>query len=311
MSLLDYLLATFSSVPPEDLRRSVEEGRFQLQGGDVLEAHSTLHAGQTILASVPHRGVEDPWLPPPPSSLDVLVLDKDIVIVDKPPGLLSYPLGPRRASVLSVFAAQLAREGADNELRPAHRLDRETSGALMMTRHLEADRRIKKAFVDKKIGKSYVAIVRGELQEAQVVEAPIGPDKGGAIRIRMAVRDDGRPASTELKPLQTFGRGERRWTWVEARPLTGRTHQIRLHLAHAGHPIVGDKIYCDEGLAFLRWWDGKLGDEDLARLELPRHALHARTLRLEHPMTGEALDIKAPIPQDLLDFAQQHGGRAP
>ncbi len=311
MGLRDYLLKTFSSVPAEELTASIEAGRFARPDGTVLRADSVLRAGTTFLARVPDRTVVDPWLPPPPDELPLLHLDEHLVAIDKPAGLLAYPMGVRRISALSILQRQLRDGGQPHELRPAHRLDMQTSGVLLATRELEADRAIKAAFRRGEVRKRYLALVRGRLQEPVTVDAPIGRDVDGPIRIGMAVRADGKPATTELHPLGHFGPPDGGWSWVDARPRTGRTHQIRLHLAHLGHPIVGDRIYCDDGIAFLRWWDGLLDETDLARLELPRQALHASSLELAHPATGAPLRLVSPLPDDLREFAEQRGGGVP
>ena len=310
-ALLDYLVCTFSSVPSEELAASIEAGLFRLQGGEVLAADSVLTAGTTFLATVPDRTVQDPWLPPPPDDLPLLFCDEHLVAIDKPAGLLAYPMGVRRVSALTILRHQLRRAGQPEELRPAHRLDRETTGVLLATRDLEADRSLKRAFKERRVGKTYLALVRGHLREPVTVDAPIGRDRVGPIRIKMAIADEGKPAITDLTPLGHFGDEGAGWTWVDARPRTGRTHQIRLHLAHVGHPIVGDRIYCDDGIAFLRWWDGLLDETDLARLELPRQALHARGVELDHPVSGERLRIVSPLPEDLRAFCVARGGCPP
>ena len=149
----------------------------------------------------------------------------------------------------------------------------------------------------------------------RTIDAPIGPDDG-AIRIRMRVRPDGQTAQTVVEAIghfgdEDFGPAGRGYTFVHARPRTGRTHQIRLHLAHIGHPLVGDKLYVDGGRSFLRWWDGDFDAADVGRLGLPRHALHAAWVRLRHPTSGEPLAVRAPVPSDLLAFARERGGAAP
>ena len=311
LPLLEYLIGTLKSVPPERLRQAVAEGRIRLGDGPPLEADAVVQTGQVLMADLPDTTIRDPWLPPPPEALPLLWIDDDLVVVDKAAGLLSYPMGPRKVSALSILRRQLERDGLDPELRPAHRLDRETTGALVLTRHLEADRSIKATIKERRTSRTYLAIARGWLEGPVTVDAPIGRDRLGPIRIAMTVREDGRAARTELRPLLRFGDEQEGWTWVEAVPQTGRTHQIRLHLSWIGHPIVGDKIYCDEGIAFLRWWDGELDDSDLRRLGMARHALHARTTSFDHPITGQTLLLLAPIPQDMVDFAHAHGGETP
>jgi 23S rRNA pseudouridine1911/1915/1917 synthase len=260
-----------------------------------------------LLADLPGRTVEDPWLGPPPDELPLIYKDDDLVVADKAAGLLSYPLGPRKAAALTIVEQQLWRAGERWELRPSHRLDRETSGLLMWARNLEADRVIKEAFKKRRVSKTYLALVRGTLERATIVDAPMRKDRDGPIGVRSVVARDGRPAQTAVTPLSWFGS----WTWVECRPITGRTHQIRVHLAHLGHPIVGDKIYCDDGVAFLRWWDGELDDSDLRRLGLKRQALHAWTMTLSHPRSRESLELAAPVPADMAAFARDRGGTVP
>ena len=317
MTLLDYLELTFPKAPPEDLRQGVAEGRFSLKDGPVLGASSRLREGMTLLAEVPAKSDDDPFLPAPTGPLPVLFEDEDLYVIDKPPGLLSYPLGARKIAALSVAERQLEGDGLPVELRPLHRIDRETSGVLAMARTEFADRRIKRAFQKRNVAKSYLALVRGVLPGGvQIVREPIGPDVDGDIRIRMAVRKDGRAAETLLRTISHFGDVDhgpagRGFTWVEARPRTGRTHQIRVHLAWLGHPLVGDKVYCDGGRAFLRRWEGLLDSADIEELGLPRHALHAWAMVLEHPRSGEDLRLLAPVARDLAAFTALHGGEVP
>jgi len=314
-NLLDYVLGLLTKIPEGEVRQAVSDGRFRDESGVVLQADSVLRFGQILQVELERAVADDPFLPPPKRALDFLFEDAHLLAVDKRPGLLSYTIGPRRISALSIARRQLEVRGLDNELRPLHRIDRETSGVLLMARGIEVDRAMKKAFKNRLVQKSYLAIVRGSLrQDAQVVEAPIGADEEGPIRIKMAVRPDGKSATTQLQVLHRFG--DKDWgaagvgyTWVAAVPLTGRTHQIRVHLAHLGHPLVGDKIYCDEGIAFLRRWDGVMDEGDLARLELPRHALHALDLSFDHPITGEGLALRSPVPADLQRFTEERGGQ--
>jgi 23S rRNA pseudouridine1911/1915/1917 synthase len=317
MGLLDYVLHVQPKLIEADVRAHIAAGRYRLADGPVLGLDHVVEAETTLWIDVPAKADDDPFLPTPQGPLPVLFQDAHLVVVDKPAGLLSYPMGPRKIAALSVLERQLEAAGEDPEVRPLHRIDRETSGLLMMARSKRSDRRIKKQFQRKQVEKSYLAIVRGEVAGGvQIYRGAIGPDPDPAIRIRMAQVADGKPAETWTRNLGTFGDDD--WgesglgyTWVECRPRTGRTHQIRVHLAARGHPLVGDKVYCDGGRAFLRRWDGLLDADDIAQLGLPRHALHAWTLALTHPETDEALDLCAPVPADLLAFAQAHGGGPP
>jgi len=315
--LLEYLLEVVPRSDRPHVEQAIAEGRFRWRDEDQpLSADEPMRPGETLMADVPDITPDDPFLPPPPDQVPELLRDEGLLVVDKPPGLLSYPLGPRKVAAQSLAQRQLEADGIEDKLRPLHRIDRETSGILMFARTLLADQRIKKAFRKRWVRKSYLAIVRGHIPGGeQTVDAPIGAD-GGAIRMKMAVRVDGKPAQTVVTPLAWFGELDhgpagRGYTWVEARPVTGRAHQIRVHLAHLGHPIVGDKMYCDEGVAFLKWWDGDLDPSVIERLGMPRQALHAWTLACRHPIYGEPMWLHAKAPADMLAFAAARGGAAP
>ena len=315
--LVDYLLEVVPRSDRANVEQAIAEGRFHWRGEEeALAADAPMRPGETLLADVPDITPDDPFLPPPPDRVPELLRDEGLLVIDKPAGLLCYPLGPRKVAAQSIAQLQLAEDGIEGKLRPLHRIDRETSGILMFARTLLADQRIKKAFRKRWVRKSYLAIARGRMPEGtQTVEAPIGPEDK-AIRMKMAVRDDGKPAETTLTALGWFGDDDhgaagRGYTWVQACPVTGRAHQIRVHLAHLGHPIVGDKMYCDDGAAFLKWWDGELDEGVMARLGMPRQALHAWTLACRHPIDGEPLWLHAAAPADMLAFAAERGGSAP
>ncbi len=315
--LLEYLLEVVPLRDRPHVELAIEEGRFRWRGDEEpLAADAPMRPGETLLADVPDITPDDPFLPAIPERLTELLRDEDLLVVDKPAGLLCYPLGPRKVAALSMAQRQLEEDGIEDPLRPLHRIDRETSGILMFARTLLADQCVKKAFRERSVRKSYLAIVRGRLDEGSwTVHAPIGPEDRD-IRMKMAVREDGKPAETTITNLGSFGDHDhgaagRGYTWVQACPVTGRAHQIRVHLAHLGHPIVGDKMYCDDGSAFLKWWDGELDEDVMRRLGMPRQALHAWTLACRHPIHGEPLWLHAQAPADMLAFAATRGGAAP
>lgn len=246
-----------------------------------------------------------------PREVGVRYADPDLYVLDKPAGL---PIHPTARYHYSTLTAVLRERFPGEWLRVCHRLDRETSGLLIVARTPEAESAMKKAFARRLIKKRYLALVHGDLVTDEngvlIVDRPIGP-AGSKVRVRMAVRpvdEGGLPARTEVRVLRRFrlpgslGPGAGAATLVECRPHTGRQHQIRVHLFSLGHPIVGDKLYPDEEL-FLDWAEG--GDDAVAdRLLLRRHALHAAGLTLVHPRTGASLTIESPLPPELAALAE-------
>jgi 23S rRNA pseudouridine1911/1915/1917 synthase len=224
----------------------------------------------------------------------VLCADAWLVAVDKDPGAPVHPVRSfRTRTLLTALAAALDDPG----LRPVHRLDRETSGLVVFGRSSEAARRLGEQFVRRSVEKRYLAVVRGEPEfERRSVELSLGRDPDFPVRCRMRVDErGGQPATTELRVLERrAGRA-----LVEAVPRTGRQHQIRVHLAALGHPILGDKLYLDGGRAYLAQIGDRLDEAWLARLGHVRQALHAHRLRLVHPGTGAPLELEAPLPDDL------------
>ena len=225
-------------------------------------------------------------LEPDPEAIPLVVVhdDPDFVVVDKPAGMVVHPAAGHRSGTL--VHALLGRGGAWSSVggaaRPGvvHRLDRGTSGLILAARTDQAHRALAAQLADRTLSRSYLAIVRGVLRlDEQVVDGPIG--RHPRDRLRMAVVADGRPARTRVRTV------ERRagHTLVQCDLETGRTHQIRVHLAALGHPVVGDDVYGRR----------RPGDPD-------RPMLHALRLRLRHPRTGEPMTFEAPPPADFTAF---------
>ncbi|XXX81341.1 RluA family pseudouridine synthase [Sorangium sp. So ce134] len=241
----------------------------------------------------------------PDTAIPVLHEDDALLAVNKPPSLPVHPTARyHKSTVIKMMEA--ARPG--ERLFLAHRLDRETSGVLLLCRTPEADRTVKAQFEERTgVLKRYVAIAWGwPERDAFRVELPLELDTASRYKVKMRVAAPGRglPSATACEVL---GRRAdpltgRRYALIQCTLETGRQHQIRVHLASSGLPLVGDKLYGpDEGL-FARGVDGELTDEDRRALELDRHALHAALLELTHPATGERVRIEAPLSDDLRTF---------
>jgi tRNA pseudouridine32 synthase/23S rRNA pseudouridine746 synthase len=216
-------------------------------------------------------------------ALAVLHEDAHLVALAKPPGRIVIPgRGPAERTV---------REEAEASLGPlwvVHRLDRGTSGLLLLARSAEAHRALNLAFDRREVEKRYLAVVRGALPDALRVEVPIAAGRKG--RMRAAGQDDprGKPAATAFRVMERFGRPEVS-ALVECLPETGRTHQIRVHLASAGAPLAFDPDY----------GPAEPIRDAAGRTVLERTPLHAWRLSLDHPITGARLDLEAPLPADL------------
>lgn len=263
--------------------------------GMVAKPSMRVRQGQRVVF---HRPA--PPEPSVPRSIHICHEDPWFYAIEKPAGL---PIHPTAKYHLSTLTAVLREVFPTESLQVAHRLDRETSGLLLVARHRQAGSALKTMFAQRAVQKRYLAIVHGHLQEpfVQITHA-IGPDVHAKTHLRMAVvspTEGGLPAETGVRPLALY----KTCTLVECFPKTGRQHQIRVHLAAIGHPIVGDKLYPDESV-FLRWADH--GWESVAhQLPLPRHALHAAGLSFVHPSTGAPIDLQSALPNDLQTWLEQ------
>jgi 23S rRNA pseudouridine1911/1915/1917 synthase len=240
--------------------------------------------------------------PDAPSEFEVLYDDEAMVVVDKPPGLPVHPSASYHRNTLTFL---LRERYPDAPPHLAHRLDRETSGVLVCARTLEDERVLKKAFERRQVDKTYLAIVRGRVEtESGRIDLPLGrPDEG--LHLLMEVRSDGAPARTRYRVVARAAEH----TLVALRPETGRQHQLRVHMAALGHPIVGDKLYGPEGpQPFLDYVEAGMSPELEARLGHPRQALHAHRLTLLHPRRGDATTVVAPLARDLQELWQRLGG---
>ena len=223
-------------------------------------------------------------------ALDVLYEDEHVIVVNKPAGLVVHPGAGNPAGTL--VNALLHHDPSLNTLPRAgivHRLDKDTSGVMVVARTLQAHTALIDQLSSREVHRQYLAVVVGSLVSGGTANAPI--DRHPRDRIRMAVREDGRDAVTHYRLRERF----RAHTLLECRLETGRTHQIRVHMAHLKHPIVGDPLY--GGPIKLPRGATEALIETLRGFR--RQALHAETLEFAHPVTGEPLRCSAPVPDDL------------
>ncbi|MEY4512130.1 MAG: hypothetical protein RLZZ450_4252 [Pseudomonadota bacterium] len=260
------------------------------QNGVKSRASDLVRAGETMYL------VRPPFEEPATTrELPIVFEDETMLAIDKPPGLPVHPSASYHRNTVSFILQE--KYGYQDAPRIAHRLDRETSGLLLCSRSPEHERLLKGAFEGRRMQKTYLAIVRGEMasDEGTIALSMARPDSG--LHVLMVVRPDGLSAVTDYR-VQERGGGH---SLVELFPRTGRQHQLRVHLSAIGHSIVGDKLYGPEKEApFLETIETGLTPSLVERLGHERHALHAHRLTFDHPLTGESLTLEAPLSPDLV-----------
>lgn len=227
---------------------------------------------------------------PEPMSLEVVFEDDALLVVNKPAGLVVHPgAGNPAGTLLNGLLHHAAELGSLPRAGIIHRLDKDTSGLLLVAKSLPAHTALVKALAERRIGRVYVAVCQGVLTGGGTIDAPLGRHR--VERTRMAVVDSGRPAVTHYTVLERF----RAHTYIKVRLETGRTHQIRVHFAHRRHALLGDPVYGGR-LALPAGASETL----IATLRsFRRQALHAARLELEHPQTSERLEFEVPPPADF------------
>jgi 23S rRNA pseudouridine1911/1915/1917 synthase len=290
-----YLAQKIRRLTPEKIAFLIEH-RLEHEGEGRLEPGTIVEPGLRFALV---REVE----PEPDVPRDFAVVHDDgaLLVVDKPAGLPVHPTARYHAN---TFTSLAKARFPGRKVDPAHRLDRETSGLLACGAAPEHTRRLKAAFAAGRVEKTYLALVEGwPAQDRFTVDAALALTGASLVRVRMHVVPGGAPAATDFEVLgRRTGPDGAAIALVACAPRTGRQHQIRAHLHHAGTPVVGDKIYGhDEGI-FDRFTRREMTDGDHARLRLGRQALHAWRLALPHPATGERVRLEAPLAADLAMF---------
>jgi 23S rRNA pseudouridine1911/1915/1917 synthase len=285
---VDRAIALLTGWQRSQVQTLLERHEVLVDGNPVAKSHR-LHSGNVVeLLSEP--AVEVVPQPDPNVPVTVRYVDDDVVVVAKPADLVVHPgAGHIDGTLVNGLLAQFPDiAGVGDPYRPGivHRLDRDTSGLLVVARSPRAYDALVTELANRDVERSYVALVWGHLASRRgVIDAPIG--RSAARRTRMAVRDAGKPARTEYAVRQEFDRPV--CTLLDCHLETGRTHQIRVHLAAIGHPVVGDGTY------------GGAREP----LVLDRPFLHAASLAFDHPVTGKRLQFEEPLPNELQSLLDQ------
>ena len=274
---IDRFLADSQDLTRSFLQKILKEGEVIVNGKSV-KANYKLRKGDRIEFEIPEA--VEPDIVAEDIPLSILYEDADVLVVDKPKGMGVHPAAGHYSRTLVnavMYHCKGELSGINGVLRPGivHRIDRDTTGSIIICKNDMAHNEIARQLKEHSINRRYRAIVTGVLKDEEgTIEGAIGRDKKD--RKKMAITADGKPAVTHYRVLQRF----KHYTYVECVLETGRTHQIRVHMASIGHPLLGDEVY------------GRRSD----KYKCEGQCLHAMTLGFHHPRTGEYIEVNAPLP---------------
>ena len=306
---IDRVMAELLPLSRTRAQALIEAGKVTIDGRVVLRPSEPARAGATIV--VVEEARPEPTLAPEAIPLTILYEDDECLVVDKPPGLVVHPGAghPHGTLVHALLHHRPEVSGVGDERRAGlvHRLDKETSGCLLVAKNDAAHRGLSEQFSSRTVEKTYWGFAWGHMGSPQgVIDRPIGRSLDDRQKMSTRARRT-RPAVTRWRVLERYAVAE----WLEARPETGRTHQLRVHLADAGHPLIGDSRY-GGGADRSRGFHGP--QQAWARevaAAAKRHALHARSLSFDRPGDGERVTVEAPLPPDLEALREVLRGHAP
>ncbi|HIP92480.1 MAG TPA: RluA family pseudouridine synthase [Thermotoga sp.] len=271
------------------VQKAIKEGKILVNGKKKKPSYK-VKKGETIQIDLPEKP-SPITVKPEEIEIPVLYEDKDIIVVNKPPGMIVHPVPSHTSGTLVNALLNICKDlqGIKGDLRPGivHRLDKDTSGVMVVAKNDLAHMSLSKQFKERMVEKTYLAIVKGFLKNDEgIIDMPLA--RHPVNRVKMAVLTDGREAITFYKVLRRF---KDIATFLLVNPKTGRTHQIRVHMKYIGHPILGDKIY------------GKHKQDEM--LGVKRQMLHALALSFYHPRKGDKMKFIAPIPDDFKEVLKK------
>jgi RluA family pseudouridine synthase len=290
--LLDYLEKKFRYLDRTEWEQRLESGQV-LVNDRPASAGQPLRAGDTVTYAT--TAWKEPEVNP---NYKTVYEDEALLVLSKPSPLPVHGIGAYFQNTLMHLLRRDRPEAAEFNL--VHRLDRETSGVLLLSKKREYLKPLQHQWLEGRVQKTYWGLVFGTFAPGpRQVEAAIGPKRGSRIRMKMGVDHvAGKASVTTFRGLET----RKNISLVESSPETGRTHQIRVHLEALGYPLVGDKIYAGNDEVFLDFIREGWTKELEKKIILPRLALHAHRLELTHPVSGKPLVLEDPLPDDLADF---------
>lgn len=286
--LAAYMAERFTYYSEKQWIEKIAEGKVTVDG--LVAAETATVSADTVITYDAGEFIE------PEANLDYRIIyeDKWFLGVDKPGNLLVHRAGRSFRNNL-IYQLRFVHEPPYPLAHAAHRLDRDTSGVILVAKDEDARIAIGKQFETRAIDKEYIAVVNGiPSSSLKTINLPIGKDKSSAISYRFWTLEDGKDAVTEVVSCTPAGESH---AVLKLRPLTGRTHQIRVHCAASGFPIVGDKLYAMSEEQYLLWRDNPQHFE--GKLPFYRHALHCSSIGFIHPYTKEYCMIESPLPDDM------------
>lgn len=281
------------------IKALIEDGRLTSNGAPLHEPAHAVREGEILRLHVPTAAPARPQAEH--HALPILFEDRDLIVIDKPAGLVVHPApGNETGTLVNALLGHCGEdlEGIGGEKRPGivHRLDKDTSGVMVVAKTPLAHQALSEAFAARTMDRSYLALAWGLLTGDSSFDGAIGRDRRDRKRMAVVAGPSGKAALTHVRRLDVFHDAV---SQVQCKLATGRTHQIRVHLSHAGHPLIGDPVYLRRIPSFAR----KLpSDARVAALDFPRQALHAARLGFTHPRTGETMLFETPMPKDMQDL---------